>query len=61
MKRTRPPQYRHELKYFINQGEYTLLSGRLQKTMAADAYAKNNGGEYFLFPVRLFWRREPLP
>ena len=28
MKRTRPPQYRHELKYFINQGEYTLLSGR---------------------------------
>ena len=48
MKRTRPPQYRHELKYFINQGEYTLLSGRLQKTMAADAYAKKNGGEYFI-------------
>ena len=43
MKRTRPPQYRHELKYFINQGDYTLLSGRLQKTMAADAYAATIG------------------
>lgn len=42
------PQYRHELKYFISQGEYTLLSNRLRLTMETDPNARENGGEYFI-------------
>ena len=28
------PQYRHELKYYINQGAYTFLSKKLSLTMS---------------------------
>ncbi|MDR0840168.1 MAG: polyphosphate polymerase domain-containing protein [Christensenellaceae bacterium] len=42
------PQYRHELKYYLNQGDYALLSGRLKNTMAQDEFAAKNGGEYFI-------------
>lgn len=43
-----PQQYRHELKYYINQGQYTLLSKKLSLTMEQDQYARKNGGEYFI-------------
>ena len=42
------PQYRHELKYFISKGEYTLLSNRLRLTMEQDPNARKNGGAYFI-------------
>lgn len=42
------PQYRHELKYFISQGQYTLLSNRLRLTMELDPNARANGGDYFI-------------
>ena len=35
--------YRHEQKYLISEGEYALLSRRLQMTMAQDAHAAQNG------------------
>lgn len=41
------PSYRHEQKYYINQGDYTLLSNRLKLTMEPDKYAKKTGG-YFI-------------
>lgn len=41
-------KYRHELKYYINQGDYTLLQKRLSLTMDQDQYAVQNGGEYFI-------------
>ncbi|OQB25429.1 MAG: VTC domain protein [Firmicutes bacterium ADurb.Bin182] len=41
------PGYRHELKYYINQGNYTLLSNRLRLTMELDKYCRKNG-EYFI-------------
>ncbi len=40
--------YRHELKYYINQGDYTLLSRKLSLTMEQDSYAARAGGEYFI-------------
>lgn len=40
--------YRHELKYYISQSDYTLLHTRLRRCMESDAYAKANGGEYFI-------------
>ena len=40
--------YRHELKYYINQGAYEFLSRKLALTMEQDGYAKKNGGEYFI-------------
>ncbi len=42
------PGYRHELKYYINRGEYTLLRRKLSLTMEQDRYAAQNGGEYFI-------------
>jgi len=42
------PQYRHELKYYINRGNYTLLSKKLSLTLEQDKYARKNGGEYFI-------------
>ena len=35
--------YRHELKYFINQGDYMLLSNALRRTMDADKNADGYG------------------
>lgn len=55
--RVRPPQYRHELKYFISRGDYTLLSNRLRLTMELDPYARQNGGEYF---IRSLYFDDPL-
>lgn len=43
---TRP--YRHELKYIISTGEHAIMSRRLRMTMAQDAYAAKNGGEYHI-------------
>jgi len=43
---TRP--YRHELKYVISAGEHAILSHRLRMTMAQDAHAAQNGGEYHI-------------
>ncbi len=40
--------YRHELKYYITLGEYELLQRKLSLTMEQDAFAKKNGGEYFI-------------
>ncbi len=42
------PGYRHELKYYINQGDYTLLRRKLSLTMEQDQNAAKNGGEYFI-------------
>lgn len=38
--------YRHELKYYITRGDYTLLSRKLKSTLQQDEYAKKRGGEY---------------
>lgn len=52
MKSKKPGQiqngYRHELKYYISQADYTLLHTRLRRCMESDAYAKTTGGEYFI-------------
>ena len=40
--------YRHELKYYITLGEYELLQTKLSLPMERDAFAKKNGGEYFI-------------
>ncbi len=40
--------YRHELKYYISQGDYTLLHLRLKRAMESDKHAKATGGEYFI-------------
>ena len=40
--------YSHELKYYITLGEYELLQRKLSLTMERDAFAKKNGGEYFI-------------
>jgi hypothetical protein len=42
------PGYRHELKYYINKGDYTLLRRKLSLTMEQDKFAAKNGGEYFI-------------
>ena len=39
---SKAPQYRHELKYYINQGAYTLLSKKLSLSYF-----------HFLFPYKL--------
>ena len=43
-----PAQYRHELKYYINRGEYELLSRRLAACLELDPSAERNGGQYFI-------------
>lgn len=40
-------EYRHELKYYINQKDYLLLSGRLALAMERDRHV-GSSGEYFL-------------
>ena len=40
--------YRHELKYYITEGDHALLSRKLSLTMEQDAFAKKSGGEYFI-------------
>ncbi|MEA5059498.1 MAG: polyphosphate polymerase domain-containing protein [Clostridia bacterium] len=57
MRKQKQPPYRHELKYFISQGEYTLLSNRLRLTMEQDPHARKNGGEYF---IRSLYFDDPL-
>ena len=42
----RPVQYRHELKYYINRGDYEILSKRLRSCIQQDENAQKNGGEY---------------
>ncbi len=46
--RSKASNYRHELKYYLNQGDYTLLSQKLRLAMEKDEYAKLTGGEYFI-------------
>ncbi|MCE5236266.1 MAG: polyphosphate polymerase domain-containing protein [Clostridiaceae bacterium] len=41
-------KYRHELKYYLNRGDYELLSNRLRLTLEQDRYAKLREGEYFI-------------
>lgn len=43
----RPVQYRHELKYYINRGEYEILSRRLRACLLPDENAGEDGG-YFI-------------
>ena len=45
---SKAPSYRHELKYFLNRGDYILLSQKLKLAMEKDEYAKLTGGEYFI-------------
>ena len=40
--------FRHELKYYITEGDYALLKRKLSLTMEQDAFAKKSGGEYFI-------------
>ena len=40
-------EYRHELKYYINRGDYVLLSNRLSRCMDRDRFADERG-EYFI-------------
>ena len=42
------PEYRHEQKYIINEGEYRILSTRLRACLSQDPHAARNGGEYFI-------------
>jgi hypothetical protein len=41
-------EYRHELKYYLNLGDYEMLRTRLRLTMEQDRYARRNEGEYFI-------------
>ncbi len=41
-------EYRHELKYYLNFGDYEMLRTRLRLTMEQDRYARHNEGEYFI-------------
>ena len=36
--------YRHELKYYITEGDYALLKRKLSLTMEQDAFAKKSVG-----------------
>ena len=36
--------FRHELKYYITEGDYALLKRKLSLTMEQDAFAKKSGG-----------------
>ena len=40
--------FRHELKYYITEGDYALLKRKLSLTMEQDAFAKKSGGEDFI-------------
>ena len=40
-------KYRHELKYYISQADYVMMSNVLGRTMDADKNA-NGRGEYFI-------------
>ena len=40
-------KYRHELKYYISQADYVMMSNVLGRTMDADKNA-NSRGEYFI-------------
>lgn len=40
--------FRHELKYYITEGDHALLKRKLSLTMEQDAFAKKSGGEYFI-------------
>ncbi len=42
-----PQQVRHELKYYINQGQYEVLSNLLKKILSRDSHTDENG-EYFI-------------
>lgn len=44
---SKPAQFRHELKFYINQGEAFLLAQRLRATMDRDKHADDRG-EYFI-------------
>lgn len=41
-------EYRHELKYALNNAEAELLATRLRLTMSQDPHALKNGGSYFI-------------
>lgn len=41
-------EYRHELKFYLNRGDYELLRKRLLLTLEQDRFAKLRGGEYFI-------------
>ena len=49
------PGYRHEIKYYRNEGEYMLLSQRLRKTMSAD----ENANEYGEYRIRSLYFDDP--
>lgn len=46
-KKQQQPQYRHELKYYINRGDYEVLSRRLRASLPTDPNTDENG-EYFI-------------
>ena len=48
IKRPRPAGYRHELKFFLNQGQYIELRTRLRQAMQRDENALRSGGEYYI-------------
>ena len=43
----KPSPYRHELKYYINAGDYVLLSKRIAQTMEKDVNTDEHA-EYFI-------------
>lgn len=46
-KKQEQPQYRHELKYYINRGDYEILSRRLRAALPKDPNTDDNA-EYFI-------------
>lgn len=40
--------YRHELKYYIKQTDYVLLSQKLRRALQRDENAEEGSGEYFI-------------
>ena len=48
MRQLYAPGYRHELKYYINQGDYTLLSNLLRTTTMSMDENADEYGEYFI-------------
>jgi hypothetical protein len=40
--------YRHELKYFLNNNQYTLLRQKISHTVQMDYNCQKAGGEYFI-------------
>ena len=47
MKKKHSNGYRHELKYYLNSGDYVLLSNLLKNTLKSDDNT-NEKGEYFI-------------